>query len=111
MRNIRSCLIVLMLIFVLSACSISKKNPDMMNIKSSKFLEETKQILELIDEDIKFYDFFVDDTIKSFAINVSIYQNGEWLDQEVLSENIYKTDNRISMQMTEKGYIVSLCLY
>lgn len=105
MRKIFSGLVVLTLLFALTACSTSKQGvQDTMIIKPSEFSEETEQVLDLFDEEIMFFDFVVDETVKSSTINVWVYENGEWVDKGATSGNIDKTDNQIAIQITESGY-------
>lgn len=96
---------VLTLLFALTACSTSKQGAQStMIIKPSEFSEETKQVLDLFDKEIMFFDFVVDETVKASTINVWVYENGEWVDKGATSGNIDKTENQIAIQITESGY-------
>ena len=97
--------IALTLMFTLAACSSEKQNAkDTMIIKPSEFSEETKQVLNLLEEEIIFFDIIVDETIKSSTINVWIYENGQWVSNGETSGNIGKTNSQIAIQITESGY-------
>lgn len=105
MRKIFSGLVVLTLLFVLTACSTPKQSTqDAMIIKPSEFSEETKRVLDLFDEDIMFFDFAVDETVKSSTVDVWVYENGVWVNKGATSGNVDKTDNQIAIQITESGY-------
>lgn len=98
-------LVALVLLFFLTACSTPKQSiQDTMIIKPSKFSEETKRVLDLFDEDIKFFDFTVDETVKSSTIDVWHYENNLWVNKGGTSGNIDKTDHQIAIQITENGY-------
>lgn len=105
MRKIACSFVTLVLLFTLAACSMSKeKTQDVMIIKPGEFSEETKQVLDLLDEEIMFFDFVTDHTVKSSTVNVWAYENGRWISKGATSGNIYKAENQIAIQITEKGY-------
>lgn len=105
MRKIFSGLVALMLLFVLTACSTpNQSTQDTMIIKQSEFSEETKRVLDLFEENIMFFDFAVDETVKSYTIDAWAYENSEWVNKGATSGNIYEAHNQIAIQITESGY-------
>jgi len=84
-------------IFAISTCSCSSQNPNntdiqspnsQMYIKPSVFSEETQQILELLDEEITFFDIVLNDNVKSYAISLWIFNDGKWSEQgKILGDN------------------------
>jgi len=64
-------------VLILTACRSSSKN-DTMLVRPSEFSEETKSILNLFDDELMFFDFMVDETVKSFSINIWVFKDGNW---------------------------------
>lgn len=105
MRKMFSGLVALMLLFVLTACSTPKQSTqDTMIIKPGEFSEETKRVLDLFDDNIMFFDFVVDETVKSSTIDAWAYENSEWVNKGATSGNVDKAHNQIAIQITENGY-------
>lgn len=89
-------------IVILTACKqIDTENSAI--IKPSEFSEETQKVLELFD-DIMFYDYTADETIKSYTINMWVYEDGEWINEINSSGNTDKLDNQIAFRFTDTGY-------
>lgn len=107
MRKVFNGLVVLMLLFSLTACSTSNIQ-DTMIIKPSKFSEETTKVLDLFDGEIMFFDFSVDETVKSAVIHVWVYENGEWIESGKTSGKIDKIENQIAIQIADSGYNIFL---
>ena len=49
-----------------------------MYIKPSELSDETMEVLDLFDDEIQFFDISFDETVKSYAISVWVYRDGEW---------------------------------
>ncbi len=49
-----------------------------MYIKPSELSDETMEVLDLFDDEIQFFDISFDETVKSYAISVWGYRDGEW---------------------------------
>ena len=94
---------MVVLIAMLTACSQPDTN-DVAIIKPSEFSEETQKVLELFDDDILFFDYTVDKTIKSSTISVWFYEDGEWLNKGGSSGNIDKLNNQVAFRFTDTGY-------
>lgn len=67
----------LMIVILLVACNNNRKmDNDIMVIKESEFSEETQEVLKIIDNEIAFFDYTINETIKSISIDIWTYENG-----------------------------------
>lgn len=78
MKKIISLFLSGILIFTLVSCSQEKQNK--MSIKPSNFSNETNEILELINDQINFFDISFDKSAKYQKISAWIIKNGEWIE-------------------------------
>ena len=85
-------------------CACSKSEEPSMYIKPCEFSKETTEILDLFDAELRFFDLSLDDTVKSTAITVWIYQNGEWVDYGGTYGNADHQTARIGIQLNESEY-------
>ena len=92
----------LVLCFCLCACA--KNEAPTMYIKPCEFSKETTEILDLFDDELRFFDLSLDETVKSTAITVWIYQNGEWVDYGGTYGNADYQTARIGIQLNESEY-------
>ncbi|WMI82134.1 hypothetical protein [Anaerotignum sp. MB30-C6] len=76
----KSYLLLLFVFLLLSACSNPVASKNTMIIKPSQFSAETQEVLSIFDDEVFFFDYSIDETIKSFSINLWAYQNGEWVE-------------------------------
>lgn len=104
MRKIIGVLAACAFIFTLAACSAPAQNAETMTVKPTEFSDETKKVLDIVGKDTVFFDFSVDDTIKSYEINTWVFENGEWANKGEIPGTIEKPDNQIAIQLTENGY-------
>ncbi len=77
-----------------------------MVVKPSEFSEETKQVMSIFNEEILFFDYKVDESIKSYAIKNFIYVDGAWQDYGSTSANIEDGENRMALKFDETGYAI-----
>lgn len=105
MKKIFSRSVALAILFALTACSAPEQSSqDTMIVRPSEFSEETQRVLELFDDEIMFFDFIVDETVKSLQVNVWVYENGQWVDKGEISGNISGLRSQAAIQVTENKY-------
>lgn len=76
----------------------SKK--ESMVIKYSDFSDETKDILEALNgNNIIFYDFYVDNTVKSYIVNLWSYKDNEWKEVGKIGDTVDKSHYRIGINI------------
>ena len=63
-----SFLLIVTLILLFAACA--KEEQKGMYIKPSEFTEETREVLDLFDDEVQFFDIVLDETVKSETITV-----------------------------------------
>ena len=99
MKKIIYALLVGVIIFTLCACSQNKHST--MYIKPSELSDETMEVLDLFDNEIQFFDISFDETVKSYAISVWVYRDGEWAEDGMTVGNIDHLTGRIAVRLTE----------
>ena len=95
-------LITVLLAFSLSACTEEEQKK--MYIKPSEFTEETREVLELFDDEVQFFDLVLDETVKSETITVWVYRDGEWQESGKTYGPVEKPERRIAIRLTENSY-------
>lgn len=101
MKKLLHLVMVFLLILALTACSAGA--PAAMSIQPSKFSEETKKVLDLLDDEMQFFDIRLDESIKSYTISVWAYRDGEWHeDGKIDVENIVP-NGQIAIRLTESS--------
>lgn len=110
-------IILIFLVFILfliyDNIRINKKidilKDDVMYIEKVKFSKETEQILSLVDEELLFFDYKLDNTIKSIKIDFWSYIDGNWTSFEGYSSNLEltkKRDDRIGIKINDNNCYV-----
>ena len=105
MKNIRkyvNILLAVLFVFSLSACAGEEQKK--MYIKPSEFTEETREVLELFDDEVQFFDLVLDETVKSETITVWVYRDGEWQESGKTYGPVEKLERRIAIRLTEDSY-------
>lgn len=69
----RLLLLLLTVILCLTSCSGSSSQ---MTVKPSQFSEETQEVLQIIDDEIVFFDYQVSDLIRSISVDIWKFENG-----------------------------------
>ncbi len=100
MKKILAVFLSLATIFI-SACAETDKT---MMIKPAEFTEETKSILEVTDGETLFFDYNVDETIKSVEANYWSYIENEWIEHGSSQLDIGELNGKIGIKMTENEY-------
>ena len=76
-----------------------------MTIRPSEFSEETKEVLDLIDADdeIRFFDIKLDDSVKSCYMTLWVYKNGEWKEAGQTKLAAELPQARMAVRLTENN--------
>lgn len=93
---------LIILVFSLSACA--KTEEGRMYIMPSEFTEETRETLELFDDEVQFFDIVLDETVKSETITVWVYRDGTWEESGKTSGPVEELERRIAIRLTESSY-------
>ena len=70
--------LVLLLVMGLAACGQREAKQSMV-IRPSEFSEETRKVLTIVEDELVFFDYEVDETIRSKTIDIWQYQEGQWV--------------------------------
>ena len=49
-----------------------------MTIHPTVFSEETQRVLDILDDEVMFFSYATDETIQSMALDIWLYEDGEW---------------------------------
>ena len=101
-RKYASILAAVLFAFSLAACAEEEQKK--MYIKPSEFTEETREVLELFDDEVQFFDLVLDETVKSETITVWVYRDGEWQESGKTYGPVEKLERRIAIRLTEDSY-------
>ena len=75
-----------------------------MVIKPTKFSEETNKVLELIDNEIQFYDISINESAKSFEISIWNYVDEKWEQGSISYGEIEYLEEQIAIRITDSTY-------
>lgn len=68
---------------MLAGCGASnagvKLSGEPMTIYPTEFSAETKKVLDILDDEVMFYTYIADETVKSVRLDIWFYENGEWI--------------------------------
>lgn len=107
-RVIKSAFLIIMLLaMLLTACGSKQKEAaqnETMIIKPSEFTEETKEVLKILDDEVSFFDYSVDETIKSMRIDIWAYDNGKWIGAGNTYGNLKQSNGRIAIRINDASY-------
>ena len=99
---LKSLFITILLVVTLSGCE--NKEDKCMYIRPSEFSEETREVLNLFDDEVQFFDIVLDETVKSETITVWVYKNGIWEESGKTSGPVELLDRQIAIRLTENSY-------
>lgn len=94
--------ICLFMIVSLIACDNNKSNT--MVIQESEFSKETQEVLKIIDNEIAFFDYKVNETIKSMFIDIWVYEDGKWENLGGTQGNMDTNKGQIALRLNENSY-------
>ena len=49
-----------------------------MTICPTAFSEETQRVLDILDDEVMFFSYATDETVRSMALDIWLYEDGEW---------------------------------
>lgn len=106
MKKVMAFVVLLACFSLLSGCGgkVMEKNQESMHIKPSEFSEETLDVLELLDDEIQFFDIQLNDTAKSFTISIWQYQDDQWCEIGTSSGQAEFLGNRLAIRLDETTY-------
>jgi len=95
----------LIMVVLLVACDNSQDlDKDVMVIKESVFSEETQKILEIINEEIVFFDYKIDETVKSMSIDIWTCEDGKWVNSGKSYGNVKSSQGQIAIKIDDDSY-------
>lgn len=95
----------LMIVIPLVACNNNRKmDNDIMVIKESEFSKETQEVLKIIGDEIVFFDYTINETIKSISIDIWTYENDGWVNSGKTYGNIESDNGRIAIRINDNFY-------
>ena len=75
MKKFISALLALAATLALSSCGGS---PTKMEISPASFSQETRDVLTILDDEIAFFDYVVEEPIQSVSYDLWFYEEGQW---------------------------------
>ena len=90
-------------VLALSLCACARDAQAGMSIAPTAFSEETMDVLKLLGDDIQFYDLSLDGSVKSFALSLWVYRDGEWFEDGKMYGGSDTLGRRIAIRQTETG--------
>lgn len=105
MKKIRLFVSFIMILCTLTGCVDKQDTPKDMFVAPSEFSEETEKVLSIMDEEIMFFDYDLDETVKSMSIDIWEYEDGEWADIGGTYGNIEpNSKGQIALRITDSSY-------
>ncbi|OOB79320.1 MAG: hypothetical protein ATN34_02690 [Epulopiscium sp. Nele67-Bin002] len=98
-------LIMLLSMFTLAACGTEET---IMYIKPSEFSGETTKVLGLFDDELYFFDFVVDETVKSKEIVFWVYENNKWIEAGKVYGNVGSLEQQLILSFRGMGCEIHL---
>ena len=96
--------VITLLTLWLAACTGDHSNArQTMVISESSFSEETQEVLKILDDELIFFDYRVDDTVKSASVGLWMYENGTWVSQGQVIGDLNAKDCRIAVRINENS--------
>lgn len=95
--------LVLLLVMGLAACG-QREIKQSMTIQPSEFSEETRKVLTIVEDELVFFDYEVDETIRSKTIDIWQYQDGQWVSTGCAFGNLDSPKGRMAVRINEAGY-------
>lgn len=85
---------------LLVACTPSE-NVQSMTVEPAELSEETQCVMEMLDEEILFWDCDLDESIRSCSVRLWKCEDGQWKDVGGMYGEIHHEDTRIGLRMSE----------
>ena len=97
----RMVLVILSLITIIVLVSCNNNNDDVMIIREREFSEETKKVLSIFEDEVVFFDYKVDESIKSMSLDIWICENGEWTNEDSVFGNIESSNEQTAIRIND----------
>ncbi len=88
--------LLLTVILCLTSCSGSSSQ---MTVKPSQFSEETQEVLQIIDDEIVFFDYQVSDLIRSISVDIWKFEHGQWVNAGKSYGNLAAKEGRLAVRL------------
>ena len=92
-------------LLVLSGCAGTEAETNItgkpMTIYPTEFSEETKKVLEILDDEVMFFTYVTDETVKSISLQIWFYENGEWVSTGSVKGNKEMTERDIVLRVKD----------
>jgi len=72
-----------------------------MTIYPTEFSAETKKVLDILDDEVMFYTYITDETVKSIDLQIWFYENGEWTSAGNVKGNKEMTERDIVLRVKD----------
>ena len=108
--------LLLLLVLMLTACSSKPTEPEatevptpeptvyidpnLMTIRPAEFSEETQQVLDILNSNLTFFDYTVDESIRSMNLEMWNLSDAGWASAGRTLGNIDSTEGRIGISLT-----------
>ena len=102
MKRIGVGFLSLVMILLLVACN--NNSTGNMIIRESEFSEETKEVLSLINDEMVFFDYKVDKSIKSMSTDIWTCDNEEWTNGGAVLGNVESSNRRLAIRINDLSY-------
>ena len=92
---------VLMLVGCGTTQADGKTTGKPMTIYPTEFSAETKKVLDILDDEVMFFTYVTDDSVKSVDLQIWFYENGEWISAGNVKGNKEMTERDIVLRVKE----------
>ena len=75
-----------------------------MTVKPSEFSDETQGVLQIIDNEIVFFDYQVSDLIRSVSVNIWNCVDGEWVSVGKSYGNLASREGRLAVRLLDGSW-------
>lgn len=96
-------LLLLLLTMGLTSCGQAEQKQGMI-IGPSEFSEETQKVLTIVDDELAFFDYEVDETIRSQSIDIWQYKDGQWVSAGGSQGNLDERKGQIAIRLNDASY-------
>ncbi len=97
-------ILILLFSFVIFLSACSKDEEYDMSIKPSEFSQETLKVLEILDDELQFFDINLNETAKSYSMSIWVYRDGEWQEDGKTYGNIDMLESQIAINLSKTKY-------
>lgn len=108
MKKVISIILFIIMSVALVACNNDKNHVEVdhetMVIQKSEFSQETQEVLKIMENEITFFDYEVDETIKSMSIDIWTYKDGKWINPGKTDGNVDGDKKKIAIRQNQNAY-------